>query len=353
MQSKFASQLDRQASSRAHRSSSRKMRHRADSRFRKLPKIAREGAHTPSARMAISVLVAALGICIVFIVGTLSRTTTPNAPANPNAVAFIFAGQTVTNGQLGQAEVGQAKNLFTSGQYQSVQRDSFERGFLNIVDQIEVDKLVQHELANNHGLTQQQALDKLIASVSPLQSVSGANAHAFYLAHPSLFARSGPQLHVREIVVQNEALAERLRQQIVTGASFVQLAQQYSLDPPQYKLQGGDLGWVSERQMPPDWSQVVFGLQKGEVSQPFQSGGQYYIVQNMEPPKYDVIPYADVSPSVPVVAAQYNQSQQFLVWLSAHILREPLDIRDQRLAVPIASALENLRVNPSQSFEAS
>jgi len=154
MQSKFAPQLGRQASSRAQRASSRKMRHRADSRFRKLPLIAREGAHTPpSARMAISVLIAALGICFVFIVGTVSRTTTSSAPANPNAVAFIFAGRTVTDGQLSQAELGQAKSLFTSGRYESVQRDSFERGFLNIVEQIEVDKLIQQELAKNHDLT--------------------------------------------------------------------------------------------------------------------------------------------------------------------------------------------------------
>lgn len=343
--------LVRLASSPASKLGDRKKGSRKDVRLRSLRRRSKQWAHaSPGTVSVLGILVTVLGVFFVIILGSLSRAGTATQAADPKAVAFTFAGKSVTAGQLGQAELGQAKSLFSSGQYAQVQRHSFERGLFDILDQIEVDKLIQLQLVTNRKMTQQQALDKLMAEVAPLQIVSEGDARAFYRAHPSVFARSGPRLHVREIVVRDESLAEQLRSHVVSGASFAQVAQQYSIDPPQYRDQGGDLGWVTEKQMSPDWSQQVFALSKGEISQPFQSGGVFYIVQNIEGPQYDVIPYGDVSPSVPIVAAQYHQREQFTSWLTAQILQEPLNIQDQRYVIPINNALADLRANPSQTF---
>jgi len=100
--------------------------------------------------------------------------------------------------------------------------------------------------------------------------------------------------------------------------------------------------------MPPEWSQQAFALSNGEISQVFQVGGDFYIVENIEGPKYEVIPFSDASPPVATVAALYYQRQQFMEWLTARILREPLVVQDTNLVQPIADAMAALRSDPGQ-----
>ncbi len=60
------------------------------------------------------------------------------------------------------------------------------------------------------------------------------------------------------------------------GAPFTAIAREYS--EASSAAQGGDIGWVTEGQLPEDVEKVLRDMQRGQVSEPIRVVGGYYIV---------------------------------------------------------------------------
>lgn len=97
------------------------------------------------------------------------------------------------------------------------------------------------------------------------------------------------QAHVRHILVRpGETLSEdeartrllQLRERIVNGADFAELARLHSEDPS--ASQGGDLGWVSPGDTVPQFERVMESLQPGEVSEPVKTPLGWHLIQVLE-----------------------------------------------------------------------
>lgn len=73
----------------------------------------------------------------------------------------------------------------------------------------------------------------------------------------------------------------QLRERIIAGADFSELAKSHSEDRAS-AINGGDLGWVSPGQMVPQFEAAMDSLNPGEVSEPFQSQFGWHIVQVLE-----------------------------------------------------------------------
>jgi len=73
----------------------------------------------------------------------------------------------------------------------------------------------------------------------------------------------------------------QLRQRIIAGADFNELAKSHSEDRAS-AINGGDLGWVSPGQMVPQFEAAMNSLNPGEVSEPFQSQFGWHIMQTIE-----------------------------------------------------------------------
>jgi len=94
------------------------------------------------------------------------------------------------------------------------------------------------------------------------------------------------QTHARHILIKtsevvSDADARRrlseLRERIVQGgASFAELAKQYSADISAAK--GGDLGWVYPADTVPEFEQAMDALKPGEISQPVQSPFGWHLI---------------------------------------------------------------------------
>jgi peptidyl-prolyl cis-trans isomerase SurA len=102
-------------------------------------------------------------------------------------------------------------------------------------------------------------------------------------------APSIQQSKARHILIRNkEGLTEdeartrlqRLRERIVGGADFAELAKVHSDDPSSSK--GGDLGWISPGDTVPEFERVMNQLKDNELSQPFQSPFGWHILQVQE-----------------------------------------------------------------------
>ncbi|MBL8514628.1 MAG: peptidylprolyl isomerase [Betaproteobacteria bacterium] len=72
----------------------------------------------------------------------------------------------------------------------------------------------------------------------------------------------------------------RLRERIIGGADFAELAKVHSDDPSNAK--GGDLGWISPGDTVPEFERVMNGLRDNELSNPFQSQFGWHLLQVIE-----------------------------------------------------------------------
>jgi peptidyl-prolyl cis-trans isomerase SurA len=69
-----------------------------------------------------------------------------------------------------------------------------------------------------------------------------------------------------------------IRQRILDGENFNELAKKYSEDPSA-QANGGEMGYVGRGAMVPEFEAMAFRLRKGEVSQPFKSPFGFHIMQ--------------------------------------------------------------------------
>ena len=74
-----------------------------------------------------------------------------------------------------------------------------------------------------------------------------------------------------------QARANRILAEARAGKDFAQLAKQESEDSTAAK--GGDIGWVTQAQLPSPLDKNVFSLAKGEISNPIESPAGFHIVK--------------------------------------------------------------------------
>lgn len=103
------------------------------------------------------------------------------------------------------------------------------------------------------------------------------------------------QTHARHILLRpNEILSAagaearlgQLRERIVNGDDFAELARSHSDDPGSAAM-GGDLGWLSPGDSPPVFREVLDGLAESGISMPFETEFGWHIVQVVARRNYD------------------------------------------------------------------
>ncbi len=140
--------------------------------------------------------------------------------------------------------------------------------------------LVTRELilqeANNRGVTQKDSVREqleqskmgiLIAAVFEdyidREGVAEADLKVAYEQVKGQF--SGKEYHVEHILVEKESDAKAITAQLKAGGNFEQIAKEKSKDPGSAP-NGGDLGWVSDKSLVPDFSKVMVQLKKGQTT---------------------------------------------------------------------------------------
>jgi peptidyl-prolyl cis-trans isomerase C len=82
--------------------------------------------------------------------------------------------------------------------------------------------------------------------------------------------------------------------QIRAGKDFAAIAKDYSEDKVSAK-KGGSLGWLKQGSVDPRFSKVLFSLQPGEVSEPFETPFGFHVVKLVEGPKVVKRPFNAVA----------------------------------------------------------
>jgi peptidyl-prolyl cis-trans isomerase C len=152
-------------------------------------------------------------------------------------------------------------------------------------DTPELHKAVREELINREVLMQEAARQgipnrpdvKAQLAMAQQQVILHAWIEDFLKSNPPTDAEvkalydklaqgaAGKEYHLHHILVDNEQQAKDLIAKIKAGASFEDMAKQYSKDPGSAK-NGGDLDWSDPKAYVPEFAEAATHLQKGQMT---------------------------------------------------------------------------------------
>lgn len=114
-----------------------------------------------------------------------------------------------------------------------------------------------------------------------------------------------PEDETKQAQQAAQELAAQLRQQLVEGADFAELAKQYSADPGS-AAQGGDLGFFGRGMMVGAFEDAAFAMQVNEISEPVKSPYGLHIIRLDDVKGGETRPFAEVRDEL---IAEYRQQQ--------------------------------------------
>ncbi len=117
-------------------------------------------------------------------------------------------------------------------------------------------------------LLKEKAISKAPVTLREMQAYYNQNQAEFQVKD---------QVHVLEILTEDEATALRIRRQLHDGdfSGFREAARLYSVGMTADS--GGDLGIFQKGELPEEFERVIFALKPGQVSEPIQSGHGFHL----------------------------------------------------------------------------
>jgi peptidyl-prolyl cis-trans isomerase C len=115
------------------------------------------------------------------------------------------------------------------------------------------------------------------------------------------------EVHARHILVETEDEAKAISAELKKGVDFAQLAKQKSKDPG--ASEGGDLGYFTKDQMVPEFAEVAFKLNKGQISDPVKTQFGWHIIKVEDKRKRQVPEFDKVKDQIETFLARKAQSE--------------------------------------------
>jgi peptidyl-prolyl cis-trans isomerase C len=126
-------------------------------------------------------------------------------------------------------------------------------------------------------------------------AISKQEAEKYFQEHQQEFLKP-EEVRVRQIVTKTEQEAKDLRQQILQGASFEELAKKFSLGPE--GKTGGDLGYFPRGRMPPDIERACFDLWSSRVSSVVASPYGFHLFQLIDRRPVHAFKFEEARPEI-------------------------------------------------------
>jgi peptidyl-prolyl cis-trans isomerase C len=150
---------------------------------------------------------------------------------------------------------------------------------------------------------------KLLAGLMLRQiAQKSVNEEAMHKVYDDAIKQMGDEQEVRarHILVETEDQAKAIQADLKKGADFAELAKQKSKDPA--AADGGDLGYFTKDQMVPEFADVAFKLDKGQISDPVKTAFGWHIIKVEDKRKKPVPTYDQVKDQLATVVVQQSQA---------------------------------------------
>jgi peptidyl-prolyl cis-trans isomerase C len=154
--------------------------------------------------------------------------------------------------------------------------------------------------------------------ISPTIQVSDEETRAFYDENQELF-QAPEQVHVRHILFNapltadtdtaaaTRAKAEDARKRAVAGEDFAELARELSEGPR--ASEGGDLGFIAQGQIAPQFANAAFALEIGGISPVVRTNFGFHVIKAEEKRPARTLTYDEVAEQVRGLLIQQKTGQ--------------------------------------------
>ncbi|QHS10429.1 peptidylprolyl isomerase [Sinimarinibacterium sp. NLF-5-8] len=140
-----------------------------------------------------------------------------------------------------------------------------------------------------------------------------------------------------EVKKKRRGEADALLLRIQNGEDFGELASEYSDDGS--KFTKGDLGFVKNGQMVPEFERAAFKLKVGEVSEVVESRFGWHIIKVLGIQEAGVLPFEDVKPRIIEKLQGQYRNRKTNEWLAEIAPKNPVDLSQDQLEA-LAEALQ-------------
>ncbi|MCL4135482.1 UNVERIFIED_CONTAM: hypothetical protein GTU68_054522 [Idotea baltica] len=184
-----------------------------------------------------------------------------------------FLGLRLSDDELNTSikQIAENNNMTLKEFRDVVERDGYDFASLreSIREDIIVNRLTKAEVGDKIIVS-----DREIDSFLATQAVQGGVQDAYHLLHILV---SVPEAASPDQVQASQAKLDKVRSLLAAGGNFSEIASGYS--DAQNALEGGDLGWRQQGELPSLFSKVVPLLTVGQVSEPIRGGGGFHLVK--------------------------------------------------------------------------
>jgi len=167
--------------------------------------------------------------------------------------------------------------------------------------------------------------DSIIVQEMRRQAVKGATTvsdqkvQGYYAEHAEEYSTQ-EEIKLRMIVIRGgvenaskRKMIEEIREKIVGGAEFGDLAKMYSEGSEQEAY--GDVGWINRKHFNESLTKIAFALKPGQMSQIIELGGSYYLLFCEAKKQASMKPLKEVRPEIEKVLLQNERQKQQQEWL--------------------------------------
>jgi parvulin-like peptidyl-prolyl isomerase len=138
------------------------------------------------------------------------------------------------------------------------------------------------------------------------------------------------RVQVMQIMVKDEADAVNVRKKLLGRADFATIAKEHSQSPD--AAHGGDLGFYSRGQLPPEFETAVFNLKEGDISDVVRSIYGLHIFKVVKKEKPRSMTFAEAREKILDILKTNKRDEEFAGWLAKIKSGVPVTIYPEALS---------------------
>ncbi|MEP7210182.1 MAG: peptidylprolyl isomerase [Alphaproteobacteria bacterium] len=199
-----------------------------------------------------------------------------------STVAAMVAGQPIYVSDV-QLEA-EAQGVAEAGKPLEFDSAEFNRVLDQLIDikllaqeavgrQLDQDPQARHRL----DAAREHILGNILVETVVAERVDEAAIKKMYDSQVAIW-EGGDEVHVRHIVSASKDDADKILAKLQGGADFAVLASKESIDQAT-RLEGGDLGYITEDEAPPELQKVIKSTPVGGISKPFQTSMGWHVAK--------------------------------------------------------------------------
>ncbi len=122
------------------------------------------------------------------------------------------------------------------------------------------------------------------------------------------------QVKASHILVDSEDKAKEVKEKLLAGEDFAELAKDYSIDTGNNQ-QGGELGFFSRGQMVQEFEDAAFSLEIGKISDPIKTKHGYHIIKVEDRKQAKEATYEESKAAIKEILLQEKLPTSYNTWI--------------------------------------